>query len=110
MTGLSSSEAEKRHREGQGNVYPERTTRSVREIIQANTLTYFNLVNTVLFVLVLLTGEYKNGLFFMTIITNAFIGITQEIRAKRILDRLSLRTSSMRQTPLTPYCTYSPFS
>ena len=90
MTGLSSSEAEKRHREGQGNVYPERTTRSVREIIQANTLTYFNLVNTVLFVLVLLTGEYKNGLFFMTIITNAFIGITQEIRAKRILDRLSL--------------------
>ena len=90
MTGLSSSEAEKRHREGQGNVYPERTTRSVREIIQANTLTYFNLVNTVLFVLVLLTGEYKNGLFFMTIITNACIGITQEIRAKRILDRLSL--------------------
>ena len=90
MAGLSSKEAEKRQQEGQGNVHPERTTRSVGEIIQANTLTYFNFVNAILFGLVLLTGEYKNGLFFMTIITNACIGIVQEIRAKRILDRLSL--------------------
>ena len=88
MAGLSSKEAEKRQQEGQGNVHPERTTRSVGEIIQANTLTYFNFVNAILFGLVLLTGEYKNGLFFMTIITNACIGIVQEIRAKRILDRM----------------------
>ncbi|MBR2067019.1 MAG: HAD-IC family P-type ATPase [Solobacterium sp.] len=63
---------------------------SYMEILRKHTLTYFNFVNLVLFILVFLTGHLQNGLFFFTVILNACIGIVQEIRAKRILDRMHL--------------------
>jgi cation-transporting ATPase E len=65
-------------------------TKTVSEIIRTNTLTFFNLLSTGLAAAVFLTGEYQNMLFMGVVISNTFIGIFQELRAKRVIDRLSL--------------------
>lgn len=72
------------------NGAPSRMTRSFREILSANLLTYFNFVNLVLFILVCLTGEYRNALFMGTVVFNAFMGIKQELKAKKLLDQMSI--------------------
>ncbi|MDR2531394.1 MAG: HAD-IC family P-type ATPase [Oscillospiraceae bacterium] len=65
-------------------------TKSVTEIIRTNTLTFFNLLNICLAAAVFLTGEYQNMLFMGVVVSNTLIGIIQELRAKRVTDRLSL--------------------
>ena len=94
MQGLSTQEVEKRVREGKVNGSEERMTSSYPDIIKRNTLTYFNFINFVLFVIVLLTGHIQNGLFFLTIIANTFIGIYQEIKAKKLLEKMALMVAS----------------
>ncbi|MEE3467911.1 MAG: HAD-IC family P-type ATPase [Eubacterium sp.] len=71
-----------------------RKTKSVSQIIAAHTLTYFNFLNLVLCVLVLISGQYKNMLFMGVVISNALIGIIQELRVKKLIDRLSVLTAS----------------
>ena len=71
-----------------------RKTKSVSQIIAAHTLTYFNFLNMVLCVLVLISGQYKNMLFMGVVISNALIGIVQELRVKKLIDRLSVLTAS----------------
>lgn len=58
--GLTTKEANRKIEQGLGNVSGSRMTRSYEEIIKGNLFTYFNLINTILFVLVLLTGEYTD--------------------------------------------------
>ena len=88
--GITNEEAEKRQKEGRVNRQSETATDSYGDIIRKNVLTYFNLINTVLFIVVLFTGKPVNGLFYMTVIFNSLIGIFQEIRAKRLLDGLRI--------------------
>ena len=88
--GLSEQEVQDRIRRGQINRSAHPMTRTRQEIIKGNVLTYFNLINAVLFTLVLITGKVQNGLFFVTIVFNALIGIAQELKAKQILDQLSI--------------------
>ena len=90
QNGLSSEQVKKLAAEGKINGTPDTPTKSVGEIIRTNTLTFFNLVNVILGVLVLLTGSFKNCLFLGVIICNTVIGIFQEIRAKKVIDKLSL--------------------
>ncbi|MCH5201156.1 MAG: cation-translocating P-type ATPase [Oscillospiraceae bacterium] len=89
-TGLTSEQVKRLTAEGKINGTPDAPTKSVGEIIRTNTLTFFNLVNVILGVLVLLTGSLKNCLFLGVIICNTVIGIFQEIRAKKVIDKLSL--------------------
>ena len=89
-TGLSSEQVAQLTNQGKINGTPDTPTKSVGEIIRTNTLTFFNLVNVILGVLVLLTGSLKNCLFLGVIICNTVIGIFQEIRAKKVIDKLSL--------------------
>ena len=70
-----------------------RTTKTIGQIIFTNVCTLFNLINFVLGVLVLIFGSPKNALFLLVAVLNLIIGITQEIRAKRTVDRLSLITA-----------------
>lgn len=65
-------------------------TKSYRQIITSNIFTFFNAINFVLAILVVLTGSYRNMLFMGVVVSNACIGIVQEIRSKRTLDRLAL--------------------
>ena len=68
--------------------------KTVKEIILTNTLTFFNLINVVLLVMVLLTFSFKNMLFILIVAINTVIGIVQELRAKKTLDELTILTAS----------------
>ena len=61
-------------------------TSSYSDIVRHNAFTYFNLVNIVLFVFVLITGRIHNGMFILTVVFNTFIGIYQEVKAKKLLE------------------------
>ena len=88
--GLTSEEAQTRIAAGEANVDAGVKTRSVGQIVHDNVCTLFNLVNAVLALIVLFTGSYKNMLFMVVIVCNTVIGIVQEIRSKRITDKLSI--------------------
>lgn len=51
-------------------------------------------MNAVLALIVLFTGSYKNMLFMVVIVCNTVIGIVQEVRSKRITDKLSIIAGS----------------
>lgn len=88
--GLTSEQLALRVKNGQINGDPDTPTKSVKEIIFTNTFTFFNLINVIIGVLVLAVGSYKNCLFLGVIFFNTVIGIIQEIRAKKTVDKLSL--------------------
>lgn len=89
-TGLTSAQVAERVARGQVNEIGERTSRSLGEIFRANVLTRFNAILGALFVLVMVTGSYADGLFGIILVVNSAIGIVQEYLAKRKLDRLAL--------------------
>ena len=83
MTGLTDEQVNARIAEGKVNADENPNTRTYKQIVRENTLTFFNFLNLVLLVLVLLVGSYKNAFFVCIIIINTLIGIAQEIRAKK---------------------------
>lgn len=89
-TGLTANEVSERIGKGLLNGDTNVKTKSVKQIIRDNTLTFFNLINVILAVLVLIFGDIKNAMFVGVIICNTAIGIFQEIRAKRTIDKLTL--------------------
>ena len=58
--------------------------------MRANVLTLFNLILAAFGALTLSFGDWRDALFLGVIVANTVIGVTQEVRAKRALDRLSL--------------------
>ena len=88
--GLTSAEVADRVGRGAVNRLTERTSRSIGEIVRANVLTRFNAILGALFVLVMVTGSFADGLFGIVLVVNSAIGIVQEYLAKRKLDRLAL--------------------
>src|ERR1700746_340295 len=86
--GLSSAQVAERRSRGLTNAGGEHTSRSVAHILRANILTRFNLLLGVLLAVILAVGEPQDALFGIVLVTNALIGIGQELRAKRTLDRL----------------------
>ncbi len=94
MNGLTSQEVQTRVQEGLVNINDHPNTRTYKQIILSNTLTFFNFLNLVLFVLVILVRSYKNCLFIGVILVNTVIGIVQEIRAKKTIDELAIMTQS----------------
>src|SRR5438132_13945507 len=88
--GLSSAQVAERRSRGLTNGSGERTSRSVAEILRANILTRFNLILGVLLAVILVAGQPQDALFGVVLVTNALIGIGQELRAKRTLDRLAV--------------------
>lgn len=69
-------------------------SRSRREIIASHTFTYFNFLNLVLAGLILISGQYKNMLFMGIVVTNALIGILQELKVKKLIDALAVVTAT----------------
>jgi cation-transporting ATPase E len=87
-TGLTSHEVADRVARGLANTVPRAPTRTVGQIVRANVLTPINLVIGVLAALVIAAGSPKDALFGGVIVANSVIGIVQELRAKKTLDRL----------------------
>ncbi|HWK29519.1 MAG TPA: HAD-IC family P-type ATPase [Solirubrobacter sp.] len=88
VSGLSEAEAARRLA-ARGDVEPPATSRSYASIVRANTLTVFNLILVFFGVLTLAFGDWRDALFLGVLVANTTIGITQEVRAKRALDRLA---------------------
>ena len=94
MTGLTNEQVQERIAEGKVNVNENPNTRTYKQIILENTLTFFNFLNIVLLVLVLFVRSYKNSMFMGIILINTVIGIIQEVRAKKTIDKLAILTES----------------
>src|SRR5215472_13364647 len=88
--GLTSAMVAERVARGEVNDAARRTSRSVTEIVRANVLTRFNAIIGVLCAVILITGHPQDALFGLIIVANSGVGVVQEIRAKRTLDRLSV--------------------
>ncbi|MHB1433054.1 MAG: HAD-IC family P-type ATPase, partial [Streptosporangiaceae bacterium] len=89
-TGLSSAQVAERVMAGQINDPGRQPTRTFAQIARANVLTRFNAILGGLFVLIVIVGPLQDGLFGLVLVANSGIGIIQELRAKRTLDRLSV--------------------
>jgi cation-transporting P-type ATPase E len=89
-TGLSEAEIRERVEREQTNATAERTSRTYGEILRANIFTRFNAILGTLLVVILSVGEPQDALFGIVLVSNALIGIVQEIRAKRTLDQLAV--------------------
>ena len=91
--GLSEREARKRVQEGLSNETVTQAGKSVKDIIISNTLTYFNFIFLIITVLLCIASSFRNLTFLPVIIGNTLVGIFQEIRAKKTLDKMSLINS-----------------
>jgi cation-transporting P-type ATPase E len=89
-TGLTEAEVRERVERGETNATAERTSRTFGEILRANIFTRFNAILGVLLVVILAVGHPQDALFGIVLVSNALIGIVQEVRAKRTLDQLAV--------------------
>ena len=94
LHGLTSEQVAQRVANGQINHTTTLKTKSIRRIFYDNICTLFNFANILLFISLLLVGSYKNMLFIGVVFFNTIIGIIQEIRSKRSVDKLTILTES----------------
>jgi cation-transporting ATPase E len=87
--GLTDAEAGRR-RSDAGRPRRSAPSRSYPSIVRANVLTLFNAILTAFGVVTLIFGDWRDALFLGIVVANSAIGIAQEVRAKRALDRLAV--------------------
>lgn len=90
LTGLNEEQVNIRIKEGKVNYVPKAPARTFGQILRANLFTSFNAINVVLAVIIILAGSPKNAIFVGVIFVNTLIGVAQELRAKDILEKLSV--------------------
>lgn len=93
-TGLNDLQVNERLHAGYYNKESTLPTKSIGRIVRDNVCTLFNLINIILAAAVLYVGSYKNMLFMGVVLCNIAIGIFQEVRAKRTVDKLSIISAS----------------
>lgn len=89
-SGLSQEQVQERIDSGWTNEMVTEESKTVGQIIKGNLLTYFNLIFAILAILVVAAGSFRSLTFLPVVIANLFIGILQEIRAKKTLDQLTM--------------------
>ena len=101
LKGLTKSEVEKRILNGEINIINYTHTKTIKEIVLSNVFTYFNILNIVLALSIIISGiifnrffySLKNCLFLGVVICNTVISIVQEITSKKTIDKLSIISS-----------------
>lgn len=88
--GLSAEQVAQKTAQGQVNHAPEPITKSTARIISDNLFTSFNAFVVAIAACIALVGAYQNLLFLMIIVANTLIGIVQEIRSKKTIEKLSV--------------------
>ena len=88
--GLTGQQVQEHYLHGWTNRAVEPPSKSVKDIIKENLFTYFNLIFAVIAVMLCLVGSFRDLTFLPVIIANTLIGIIQEIRAKQVLDKLTM--------------------
>jgi len=94
INGLNSYDVEYRKNNDMVNNEDIKNSRSVKTILLSNVITLFNFIHLILFILVLTTGMINNATFIIAILFNMFISIYQELKAKKIIDKLSITNVS----------------
>ena len=94
LDGLTRAEVRERAAAGQVNAVPAAPGRSLGQILRANLCTRFNAILGTLFGVVLVVGPPQDALFGLVLAANTAIGVAQELRAKRTLDRLAVLTAA----------------
>ena len=92
--GLTNKQVEEQMAKGLNYTDVSVPTKSIKRIVSDNFFTLFNFLNFGLAAAIIAVGAYKNCLFIGTVIFNIIISIVQEIRAKQIVDKLSLISQS----------------
>ncbi len=92
--GLTTAEAKELYQKGYGNVQIDNTAKTTADIIKENVFTYFNLIFLIMAVLLIVAGAFNSLTFLPVIICNSLIGIAQELKAKKVLDKLSVINQS----------------
>ena len=90
MTGLTTAQAQENMRLGYANISVDNTARTTAQIIRDNVLTYFNGIFLILAILLIVAGSFRSLTFLPVVIANTLIGIIQQLRAKKTLDRLAV--------------------
>ncbi len=101
IKGLTSNEVEERKNKGQVNIGETTKTKTIKEIFLSNIFTYFNILNILLAIAIIVSGiifnrffySLKNCLFLGVIICNTTISIVQEVMSKKTIDKLSVLSS-----------------
>ncbi|MFC5937996.1 HAD-IC family P-type ATPase [Corynebacterium choanae] len=93
-TGLTKQQVASRTKQGHVNVAVRKTGRRTVDIIRSNVFTRINAILGVLLIIVIATGSLINAAFGLLIVANSAIGIIQEIRAKKTLDKLTILAES----------------
>lgn len=88
--GLTSRQVQEHRMHGWTNRSVDPPSKTTKEIIHENIFTYFNLIFAVLALVLCLVGAFRDLTFLPVIIANTLIGIIQEVRAKQILDKLTM--------------------
>ena len=88
--GLTRKQAAQRLASGWSNAPVDPPSKSVEEIITSNVFTYFNLIFAIIAGLLIFVGAFRDLTFLPVIIGNTLIGIIQEIRSKKVLDKLNM--------------------
>lgn len=94
ITGLTSAEVAERHRTGNMKNAKKVTTKSYKQIFTENIFSLFNFINLIIACVLLYVGSAKNCLFMIVVVCNTIIGIIQEVRSKRTIDKLSIINQS----------------
>src|SRR2546421_11772574 len=91
LQGLTESEVRALRASGQGNVAPLRTSRSSIQIVRENVFTSVNMILFVLGIGLIWLGQTSDAIVSVSVVFfNVLVGVVQEIRAKRTLDRIAL--------------------
>ncbi len=90
LTGLSAAEVAQRVADGRVNKRPAGPTRTMTQILRANILNPVNAIMLTLFAVIMVAGFPSDGLFVGVVVSNAVIGIAQELKARRELRRLEV--------------------
>ena len=90
LSGLSTPEVLERRERGEGGAAAEQITKTRSQIVRENLFTLFNFLNFLIAALLFAVGAYSNMLFIAIIILNIVIGIAQELKAKKLVDELSI--------------------
>ena len=92
--GLTKEEVLELTKNGKTNYIKNSASKSSLEIVASNLFTYFNLIFLILAILIIVGGVFKNLMFLPVVIINLIIGIIQQLKSKRILDKLALLDES----------------
>ena len=94
LDGLTDCEVQDRINNNKVNYDTSVPTKSIKQILISNFFTLFNILNLFLGIIVFLVGSYKNMLFLLIVVINTAISTIQEIHSKKVVDKLSILSSS----------------